>query len=71
MEDILIPWDTKSGTFKEGNGNSFIISLREDSNFVKLKCLNKTYEVYHSSSYLCSFGDIYGFKVYNNNDSTN
>jgi len=45
--------------------------LREDSNFVKLKCLNKTKEVYHNSSYLCSFGDDYGFIVYNNNTSSN
>ena len=45
--------------------------MRDDSNFVKLKCLNKTNEVYHTSSYLCSFGDYYGFRVYNNNTSSN
>ncbi len=45
--------------------------MREDSNFVKLKSLNKTNEVYHHSSYLCSFGNSYGFRVHDNNTSTN
>ena len=33
-----IPWQS-SGGGKSGNGNSFVFSLREDFNFVKLKCL--------------------------------
>ncbi len=67
-----MPWNKSgygNGNYKEGNGNSFIFSLREDSNFVKLKCLDKTKEVYHNSSYMCSFGEDGGFRVYNNNSS--
>ena len=33
-----IPWKS-FGSVKKGNGNSFIFSLREDFNFVKLRCL--------------------------------
>ena len=47
-----IDWKSNGG-FIKGNGNSFIYSLRDDSNFVKLKCLKKEYEVFHSSNYLC------------------
>ena len=43
-----IPWEG-TGEFVKGNGNSFIYSLRDDFNFVKLRCLNKDYEVYHYS----------------------
>ena len=35
-----ISWTSNKG-FKNGDGNSFIFSLRDDSNFVLLKCLNK------------------------------
>ena len=41
-----ISWK-KSGGWVNGNKNSFVFSLGDDSNFVKLKCLNKTNEVYH------------------------
>ena len=44
--------------------------MREDFNFVKLKCLNKTKEVYHCSSNLCSFGYNYGFRVYDDNNTS-
>ena len=50
-----IPWDDKGGN-KQGNGNSFIFSFRDNSDVVKLRCLKKEYEVYHDSSLLCSFG---------------
>ena len=39
-----IAW-TNNGGYKSGNGNSFIFSLRDDISFVKLKCLNKEYEI--------------------------
>ena len=42
-----IPWQS-SGSNKSGEGNTFVFSLREDSNFVKLKCLDKSYEVVHN-----------------------
>ena len=34
--------------WKDGNGSSFLISLKDDKTFVQLKCLDKEYEVYHS-----------------------
>ena len=47
-----IDWTSELGN-KSGNGNSFIFSLRDDSNFVKLKCLNKKSEVFHEKNTLC------------------
>ena len=41
-----IPWSSDGG-YKNGNGNTFLFSLRDDNNFVKLKCLKKEKEVYH------------------------
>ena len=35
-----IPWK-EEGEWVEGNCNSFIFSLRDDFNFVKLRCLRK------------------------------
>ena len=35
-----IAWKCERNT-KDGNGNTFIFSLRDDNNFVKLNCLNK------------------------------
>ena len=35
-----IPWSSKRGS-KNGNGNTFIFSLKDDFNFDKLKCLDK------------------------------
>ena len=35
-----ISWTSIDGWI-EGNGNSFIYSLRDDNNFVMLKCLKK------------------------------
>ena len=47
-----------------GNGNSFVFSLRDDFNFVKLRCFKKENEVCHSASYLCVFGiDASGFYI--------
>jgi hypothetical protein len=56
-----------------GNGNSFVFSIRDDFNFVKLKCLNKTNEVYHNASYLTMIGyNASGFHIYNDcNINTN
>ena len=34
-----IPWQDNGGC-KNGNGNSFVFSLRDDFNFKKLKCFN-------------------------------
>jgi hypothetical protein len=42
--------------FKNGNGNTFVFSLRDDFNFVKLKCLNRSNEVYHYTSWLTVIG---------------
>jgi hypothetical protein len=58
-----ISWQS-SGGYKTGNGNSFIFSLRDDSNFVKLKCLKKEYEFYYNS--LFSFGGEGGFLLADN-----
>ena len=50
-----ISWK-KTGNGKDGSGNSFVFSLRDDSNFVKLKCLDKRREVCHVFYYLTAFG---------------
>jgi hypothetical protein len=55
-----IPWKLDSG-WKTGNGNSFLFSLRDDSNFVKLRCLKKDREIYDGD--LCDFGNGCGFKL--------
>ena len=59
-----VPWTSTQG-FKEGNGNSFIFSLREDLNFVKLKCINKEKEVYHDIKFMFSFGECGNLTVLN------
>ena len=60
-----IAWEN-SDNYKNGNGNSFVFSLRDDFNFVKLKCLNKNNEVYHNASYLTMIGySASGFDIYN------
>ena len=41
---------------KEGEGNSFIYSFRDDQNIVKLYCTDTEKEVYHSDDLLCCFG---------------
>ena len=47
-----------------GNGNTFVFSLRDDFNFVKLKCQDKIYEVYHGG-YLTYIGYYAsGFAIY-------
>ena len=52
---------------KNGNGNSFVFSLRDDFNFVKLKCLKKNNEVYHGPYALTCIGDNgSGFEIYTN-----
>ena len=43
--------------------------MRDNSNFVKLKCLNKIYEVYHYKDELCLFG--YDGKVFYIKDNCN
>ena len=66
-----IPWQAdddgdEENNIKQGNGNSFIFSLREDFNFVKLRCLKKEMEVQHNENFLCVFGnDDNGFKIAN------
>ena len=42
--------------YKDGNGNTFIFSLRDDINFVKLKCLDKKKEVFHRADYFTCIG---------------
>ena len=62
-----IPWSTpKDGDveYKSGNGNSFIFSLRDDFNFVQLKCLDKSKEVHHNKDYLTSLGGGGGFYIW-------
>ncbi len=57
---------------KHGNGNSFVFSLRDDCNFVKLKCLSKWSEVYHHYNALTCIGfNGSGFWIYNNCRNTN
>ncbi len=41
-----IQWTSKGG-YKSGSGNSFLFLLRDDMNFIKLRCKNKEREVYH------------------------
>ena len=50
-----IPWSSEGG-YKSENGNSFIFSLIDDFNFVQLKCLDKSSEVYHHKDCLTYFG---------------
>ena len=41
--------------------------MRDDSNFVKLKCLIKEKEVFHNKDYLCLFGNSGNvFRIANN-----
>jgi len=59
-----IPWSSKKG-YKNGNCNTFIFSLRDDNNFVKLKCLDNTWEVFHCSQNLTMIGRAFcGFWIY-------
>ena len=39
-----ISWKFSCGSLR-GDGNSFVFSLRDDDNFVKLRCLNKDREI--------------------------
>ena len=50
-----IAWKN-SGGFIIGNGNTFVFSLRDDFNFVKLKCLKNLYEVCHDANSLTMIG---------------
>ena len=50
-----IPWSS-NGRYKNGNGNTFVFSLRDDLNFVKLKFLDTGSEVFHSEEYLTTIG---------------
>ena len=58
-----IPWKERGG-YEKGNGNSFLFSLRDDFNFVKLRCLNKDKEVCHHPYILGSFGGGCGFTLF-------
>ena len=49
-----IPWTSIEG-IKRGNGKSFVFSLRDDDTFVKLRCRDNRYEVFHSEYSLCGF----------------
>lgn len=46
---------------QEGEGKSFLFSLRDDGNIIKLKCIDKQRETYHKSSYMVSFDG--GFSI--------
>ena len=50
-----ISWQINGGD-KNGNGNTFVFSIRDDFNFEKFKCQNKSNEVNHSESYLTAIG---------------
>ena len=51
---------------KTGNGNSFLFSLREDGNFIKLKCLKKESEFIYNKDWIACFGETNGgFKIGN------
>ena len=43
--------------FKAGSGDSFLFSLRDDMNFIQLRCKNNKKEVYHRADWLFSLGD--------------
>ena len=61
-----VSWSSNEG-YKKGNGNTFVFSLRDDFNFIKLKCLNKSNEVGHYASYLTIIGySASGFKIHDN-----
>ncbi len=61
-----IPWTNNRRWVSDGNANSFVFSLRDDFNFVKLRCLKKENEVYHYASWLCCIGyNPSGFSLYN------
>ena len=50
-----IAWKNSGGFITE-NGNTFVFSLRDDFNFVKLKCLKKYKEVLHDANSLTMIG---------------
>jgi hypothetical protein len=61
-----IAWTNNRGWVSDGNGNTFVFSLRDDFNFVKLKCLNKYNEIGHGSSCLTWIGYCAsGFVIHN------
>ena len=41
-----IQWTSVCG-YKAGSGNSFLFSLRDDHNFIQIRCTNKEREVLH------------------------
>ena len=69
-----IPWQSNGGNYGwvNGHGNSFVFSLIDDFNFVKLRCLKKEMEVYHHTGYLCVFGESSsGFHIADDCNITN
>jgi hypothetical protein len=41
-----------------GNGNSFIFSIKNDNEFIKLECINKDREIWNSKNNMPSFGTM-------------
>jgi hypothetical protein len=41
-----------------GNGNSFIFSIKNDNEFIKLECINKDKEIWNSKNNMPSFGSM-------------
>ena len=63
-----ISW-LSNGGYKNGNGNTFVFSLRDDFNFVKLKCLDKWKEVFHHANYLTCIGkNGSGFDIFDDSN---
>jgi hypothetical protein len=54
-----IPWTSHIGDNqgrKEGSGNSFLFSLRDDMSFIQIRCIKKENEVWHRGDLLFCFG---------------
>ena len=54
-----IPWTSPEcnwGEHYQGDRKSFLFSIRDDFNIIKLRCIEETEEVFHLSRTLFSFG---------------
>lgn len=54
-----IPWTSPEsdwGKHHQDNAKSFLFSLRDDFDFIKLRCMDDIHEVFHLSKSLFSFG---------------
>ena len=62
---------TENGKVVEGNGESFIFTIKNGLELVKLQCINRKREIWNSKSNLPSFGGMDLRLISNCNEKTN